>query len=94
MQINFRKFPVYTSIRKDAVMVQDISFVVSNGIYTNVPGIMALAVSMKIYTSDGAVDLTEAETAALGQWMRMFTGCIAESVIDYIDKVKGNERNE
>lgn len=94
MTINFREFPVYTDISRNAVMVKDISYIVANGIYTNVPGIMALSVAMKVYRSEGAVDLTEEETAALTKWMRMFPGCIAESVIDYIEKVRSNVRKD
>lgn len=86
MKANFRKFPVYTSIRKDMVMEQDISFALSNGIYSNIPGIMAHAVAMKIYSGEGEVELTAEETEALGQWTQMFSGIIADSIKDYITK--------
>lgn len=93
MKINFRKFPVYTSIRKDAVMQQDISFPLSNSIYTNIPGIMAHAVAMKIYSSDGEVELTQEEAAALTRWVELFSGVIADSVRDYIRKLNEQARN-
>lgn len=86
MKVNFRKFPVYTSIRKDMVMEQDIAFPLSNGIYTNIPGIMAHAVAMKIYSSDGEVELTREEASALSEWVGLFSGIIADSVKDYIHK--------
>ena len=86
MKVNFRKFPVYTSIRKDMVMEQDIAFPLSNGIYTNIPGIMAHAVAMKIYNTEGEVELTAEEAEALKQWVELFSGIIADSVKDYITK--------
>lgn len=86
MKANFRKFPVYTSIRKDMVMEQDIAFPLSNGIYTNIPGIMAHAVAMKIYSSEGEVELTGEESEALAQWVELFSGIIADSIKDYIQK--------
>lgn len=86
MKANFRKFPVYTSIRKDMVMEQDIAFPLSNGIYTNIPGIMAHAVAMKIYNAEGEVELTAEEAEALKQWVELFSGIIADSVKDYITK--------
>lgn len=86
MKANFRKFPVYTSIRKDMVMEQDIAFPLANGIYTNIPGIMAHAVAMKIYNAEGEVELTREETEALKQWVGLFSGIIADSIKDYIQK--------
>ena len=86
MKVNFRKFPVYTSIRKDMVMEQDISFLLSDGIYMHVPGVMPKAVALRIYSAEGEVELTQQETAALVEWVGMFSGIIADSVIDYIKK--------
>lgn len=86
MKANFRKFPVYTSIRKDMVMEQDIAFPLSNGIYTNIPGIMAHAVAMKIYGSTEEVELTKEEADALSGWVELFSGIISDSIKDYIKK--------
>lgn len=86
MKANFKQFPVYTSIRKDMVTMQDVTFLVSNAIYTNIPGIMAHAVALKIYGSDGEVELSEEETKELSRWADMFSGIIADSLKDYIAK--------
>lgn len=86
MKINFRTFPVYTAINKEAVTQRDISFIVSNGIYTNVPGIQAHALAMKIYAAKEAVELDETEVELLQRCMEIFTGIIADSVKDYILK--------
>ena len=86
MKANFRKVPVYTSIRKDMVMEQDIAFPLANGIYSNIPGIMAHAVALKIYEAESEVELTQEEAQALCQWTEMFSGIIADSIRDYIVK--------
>ena len=86
MKVNFRKFPVYTSIRKDMVTEQDIAFPLANGIYSNIPGIMAHAVALKIYGAESEVELTQEEAQALCQWTEMFSGIIADSIRDYIVK--------
>lgn len=88
MKANFKKFPVYMNIRKDVVQEQDIAFLLSNAIYTNIPGIQAHAAALKIYSADGEVELTNEETEQLGQWSEMFSGIIADSLKDYINKNK------
>lgn len=88
MKANFKRFPVYMSIRKDMVQEQDISFILSNAIYTNIPGVMAHSVAMRIYESDGDMELSEEETMQLEQWAGMFSGIIADSIKDYISKNK------
>ena len=86
MKANFKQFPVYTSIRKDMVVMQDVTFLISNAIYTNIPGIMAHAVAFKIYGSDGDIELTDEEARELSRWSEMFSGIIADSLKDYIEK--------
>lgn len=86
MKANFKQFPVYTSIRKDMVTMQDVSFLIANAIYSNIPGIMAHAVALKIYGGDGEVELTDEETHELDRWAEMFSGIIADSLKDYIAK--------
>lgn len=88
MKINFKNFPVYTAIDKEAVVQRDIAFIVSNGIYTNIPGIQAHALALKIYNSDGEIELNEQEASLLERCMEIFTGVIADSVKDYITKKK------
>lgn len=88
MKANFKKFPIYMSIRKDMVQEQDISYILSNAIYTNIPGIIAHSVAMRIYESDGEMELSDEETANLASWAEMFSGVIADSIKDFIKKNK------
>lgn len=88
MKVNFRRFPVYATIRKDMVVEQDISFALANGIYSNIPGVMAHSLSLRIYEAEGELELTDKEVSALSEWARMFSGVIADSLCDYISKNK------
>ena len=76
------------NIRKDMVHEQDISYILSNAIYTNIPGIVAHSVAMRIYESEGEIELSEEEISHLESWAEMFSGIIADSIKDYIKKNK------
>lgn len=82
MKINFKKFPIYTSIRKDMVVEQDISFVLANGIYCNIAGVMAHSLSLRIYEANGEIELTDKEVESLKEWADFFVGLIADSIKD------------
>lgn len=88
MKANFKKFPVYMNIRKDMVQEEDISYILSNAIYTNIPGVMAHSVAMRIYEAEGDMELSDEETSCLAAWAEMFSGIIADSIKDYIKNNK------
>mgnify|MGYP003310800994 CR=1 FL=1 len=94
MKINFRKFPVYANIRKSIMVEQDVSFVLANGIYVNIPGIAAHSLAMKIYTSEGEVEISKDEADAICQWMDLFCGVIADSVKDYLSRNREAKCND
>lgn len=88
MKANFKKFPVYMNIRKDMIQEEDISYILSNAIYTNIPGVMAHSVAMRIYEAEGDMELSDEETSCLAAWAEMFSGIIADSIKDYIKNNK------
>ena len=88
MKINFKKFPLYTGISRRKTTPMDISLAVCEGIYGNSPGVQAHSLAMKIYQSDGDVELDVAEVQLLHRSMDLFVGIIADSVRDYIDNYK------
>ena len=77
MKINFRKFPMYASIRKDMVVEQDIAEQYADSIYRNVPGLAAHVLAEKIFGSTGEIVLND-----------LFPGIFADSMKDYINKHK------
>lgn len=85
MKVNFRKFPVYTSIRKEMVMEQDISFALANVIYSNVCGLVAHSLALRIY-EDGVVELNEKEYEIILEVAVCFPGIVADSIKDKLSK--------
>lgn len=85
MKINFNKFPIYTSIRKEMVMEQDISFALANVIYSNVCGLVAHVLSERIY-KDGVVELSEKECEIILEVADCFPGIVADSIKDKLSK--------
>lgn len=81
MKVNFKKMPVYTSIRKDKTEEVDISEVIANTIYMNVGGVIAHSLALRIY-EQGEVELNDKETEIIKQIANGFVGVIADSVKD------------
>ena len=88
MKVNFKSFPVYTGISREKTVPMNISLVVSEGIYGNVAGIQAHSLAMKIYQSEGEVELDNTEVRILDGSMDLFVGVLADSVRDYIKNYK------
>ena len=78
-RVDFKKLPVYTSIKKDKTEEVDVSYIVSNTIYTNMGGVMAHSLAMRIY-EQGEVELTEKEVELVSKVADGFVGVLADSI--------------
>ena len=78
-RVDFKKLPVYTSIKKDKTEEVDVSYIVSNTIYTNMGGVMAHSLAMRIY-EQGEVELTEKEMELVSKVADGFVGVLADSI--------------
>ena len=92
MKVNFRKFPVYTSIRKAEKVNADISEGVANAIYMSVGGIAAKDLAMRIF-KEGEVDLNNREIAIVTNAAQGCVGIMADSLLDYFFKEKRNDKD-
>lgn len=81
MKVNFKKMPVYTSIRKDKTEEVDISEVIANTIYMNVGGVIAHSLALRIY-EQGEVELSDKEVEIIKHVADGFVGVIADSIKD------------
>lgn len=81
VRIDFKKLPVYTSIKKDATEEFDASFLLANTIYTNVGGVMAHSLALRIY-EQGEVELNEKEVELVRKVADGFVGVLADSIKD------------
>lgn len=81
MKVNFKKLPVYTSIRKDKTEEVDISEVIANTIYMNVGGVIAHSLALRIY-EQGEVELSDKEVEIIKQVADGFVGVVSDSIKD------------
>ncbi len=88
MKMNFKSFPVYTGISREKTLPMNISLVISDGIYGNVPGIQAHSLALKIYQSEGEIELDDSELRILDSSLDLFVGVLSDSVRDYIRNKK------
>lgn len=79
MKVNFAKLEMYTSIRKDSTVLVDVKETVANTMYTSMPGIAPASLAMKIYNSDGEVELTQEEVLILDRMMGQSSGIMRDS---------------
>lgn len=79
VRIDFRKVPVFTSIKKDKTEEVDISEVVANAIYMRVGGVVAHSLAMRIY-EHGEVELNEREMAIIKHVTEGMAGVVADSI--------------
>lgn len=86
--MNFKSFPVYTGISREKTLPMNISLVISDGIYGNVPGIQAHSLALKIYQSEGEIELDDSELRILDSSLDLFVGVLSDSVRDYIRNKK------
>ena len=60
-KINFAALQIATNIKKDEFITKDIREELANAMYQNARGIGYMALAMKIYKSDGEVELDNKE---------------------------------
>lgn len=74
-KINFAALQLATSIKKDEFVTKAIREELANAMYQNAHGIAYMALAMKIYKSEGEVELDEKESKLLkdfGQGFPLF----------------------
>lgn len=71
-KINFAALQLATSIKKDAFVEKDIREELANAMYQNAHGIGYMALAMKIYKSEGEVELDEKEFKLLKEFGQGF----------------------
>lgn len=79
MKVDFRKFPIYKSIRRDETEMADISEVLANTIYTTRGGVVAHSLAVRIY-EQGEVELNDKEKEIVLQTAKAFVGVVEDSI--------------
>lgn len=91
MKINFEKFPMFTSIRKDETREVNVKFELANLLYTKGQGVVCGALAMKIYQTEGDVELSEMEYKTLEAFVEQFSPIFADSMKSYLKKCSEKE---
>lgn len=81
VRIDFKKFPLYTSIKREKTEEVDISEVIANTIYMNVGGVIAHSLALRIY-EQGEVELSDKEVEIIKQVADGFVGVVTDSIKD------------
>lgn len=84
MKINFEKFPMFTNIRKDDKREVNVKYELANLLYTKGQGVVCGALAMKIYQSEGEMEITEMEYNTLSAFVEQFSPIFADSMKSYL----------
>lgn len=82
MKVDFTKFPLFTGIDKQDMVIADIRKDIADGIYRNVPGLPAHVLAEKIYRNE-LVELADDEIHILDLYTSASVGQLADSWQDY-----------
>lgn len=82
--INFKELELYTDIAKTNKVIVDSRKELSNILYNGCTGIVAHAVALKIYNSEGAIELTDEEKSLIIETVNKY--CIP-AFIDSINAI-------
>ena len=88
MNINFSKFPCYTSIAKTSTIEVNIKKILANTMYMQGSGIVIGALAMKIYNSDGELDYNDQECEIIKQFSQIINPVLKDSIFDFLSKEK------
>lgn len=77
--INFKNFTMFNDISKETSAIVDARRDVADNIYKSTNGIAALDLSLKIYNSTGAIELSDEEYALLEAFINTCTPRFIES---------------
>ena len=79
MKVDFTRFSVFTSFKKDEMVIANIKDELIETLYTKASGMAAHALTHKLYDAQGEVELTEAEVAIIDKLMAQSTGAMIDS---------------
>jgi len=85
-KIDFQHFKVFTDITKEKTVEQDLRRVLADSVYKNMNGIAAHDLALRIYRSEGSIDLTDEDVNLLRNFLKNSTPIIMDS---FEENIKG-----
>lgn len=90
-KVNFREFGVYTDITRTEKRTVDLSKAIADKLYTEFPGIAAHDLALRIYRSEGEMELSDTDIELLTAFMRQCSGALADSFAEAVKEGDGDE---
>lgn len=78
-KVNFKKFRMFLDITGERTKLFDIRREVADSIYTEMSGIVAHDLALRIYRSEGEIELNEEEINLLTEFSKRCSGAFADS---------------
>ena len=90
-KINLKKLTVYGSIDKTNRMICDITKDLADYIYLNTNGIANHALALKIYNSEGTIEINEEEEELLKQDIQSLKPCVIDAIMNALEDNTNNK---
>ena len=79
MKIDFSKVKIYTDLRRETGVIQDLRNDFANLIYTEGRGIEAHALALKIYNGDAETEFNDREVAMINDFSKICSPCVIDA---------------
>ena len=80
VKINFKEFRLYTSIAQTDTRTFDVREALSNGMYMTMQGIRVHDLALRIFRSDGDVDISDEDLAIIHEYAKNLTPVFIDSL--------------
>lgn len=80
MKINFKEFKLYTSIAQTETRAFDVREALSNGMYMSLQGIRAHDLALRIFRSDGEIEISAEDMAIIQEYAKNLTPVFMDSL--------------
>lgn len=79
-KINFKEFKLYTSIAQTEKRTFDVREALSNGMYMTMQGIRAHDLALRIFRSDGDVEISDEDLTLIREYAKSLTPVFIDSL--------------
>lgn len=78
--INFKEFKIYSSIAQNETRTFDVREALSNGMYMSLQGIRAHDLALRIFHSEGEVEISDEDMAIIQEYAKNLTPVFMDSL--------------
>lgn len=78
--INFKEFKIYTSIAQKETRTLDVREALSNGMYMSLQGIRAHDLALRIFRSEGDMEISDEDMAIIQEYAKNLTPVFMDSL--------------